>query len=74
MLDLKPGDFVHTLGDVHIYSNHMDQVREQLGREPYPLPTMRLNPDVRSLEAFRFEDFELLDYRHHPVIKAPIAI
>ncbi|MEM1410772.1 MAG: thymidylate synthase [Pseudomonadota bacterium] len=74
VLDLKPGDFVHTLGDAHIYRNHMDQVRTQLSREPYPRPVMRLNPDVRSLWDFRFEDFELIDYRAHPPIKAPIAV
>ena len=65
---------MHTLGDTHIYSNHMEQVREQLGREPFPKPVMRLNPDVRRLEDFRFEDFELIDYRCHPGIRAPIAV
>ena len=74
VLDLAPGDFVHTLGDTHIYSNHMEQVREQLGREPFTKPVMRLNPDVRRLEDFRFEDFELIDYRCHPGIRAPIAV
>ncbi len=71
---LKPGDFVHTLGDAHLYVNHLEQAREQLGREPFPLPTMRLNPDVDSLFDFRFEDFELLDYQCHPHIKAPVAV
>lgn len=71
---LAPGEFVHTLGDAHLYSNHLDQAREQLGREPYPLPTMRINPDVRSLFDFRFEDFELADYRSHAHIKAPVAV
>lgn len=70
----RPGDFVHTLGDAHIYSNHMDQVRVQLGRDPFPLPTMKINPDVDSLWDFRFEDFELLDYRCHDPIRAPIAV
>ena len=74
VLDLAPGDFVHTLGDAHIYSNHHEQVREQLGREPFPLPVMRLNQAVSRLEDFRFEDFELLDYRCHPAIRAPIAV
>jgi thymidylate synthase len=74
VLDLKPGEFVHTLGDAHIYSNHMDQVRTQLSREPYEPPVMRLNPEVRSLWDFRFEDFELIDYRCHSAIKAPIAV
>lgn len=72
--DLEPGDFVHTFGDAHIYSNHVDQVDEQLGREPYPLPTMHLNPERRALEDFVYEDFELRDYRAHPVIRAPIAV
>ncbi len=74
VLDLKPGEFIHTLGDAHIYSNHMDQVRTQLSREPYEPPVMRLNPDVRSLWDFRYEDFELIDYRCHAPIKAPIAV
>ncbi len=74
VLDYQPGDFVHTFGDVHIYSNHFQQVREQLTREPLELPVMRLNPDVRSLWDFRFEDFELLDYQSHPGIRAPIAV
>jgi thymidylate synthase len=74
VLGLQPGDFVHTLGDVHIYHHHRDQVDTQLSREPLPLPTLRLNPAVRSLWDFRFEDVELLDYRHHPAIRAPIAV
>jgi thymidylate synthase len=74
VLDLQPGDFVHTLGDAHIYNNHTNQVRTQLSREPYEPPVMRLNPDVRSLWDFSFEDFELIDYRCHPPIKAPIAV
>lgn len=72
--DLEPGEFIHTLGDAHLYLNHLEQVETQLAREPYPLPRMRLNPEVRDLFAFRFEDFELLDYRCHPHIKAPVAV
>ena len=72
--DLQPGDFVHTFGDLHLYSNHIEQAKLQLTREPRPLPTMRLNPDVRDLFAFRFEDFTLEDYDPHPAIKAPIAV
>jgi len=71
---LKAGDFVHTLGDAHLYSNHLEQVRTQLPREPRSLPTMEINPDVDDLFAFRFEDFELVDYDPHPHIKAPVAV
>lgn len=71
---LQPGDFVHTFGDVHLYSNHEEQARLQLSRAPYPLPTMKLNPDVKDLFDFRYEDFELLGYQCHPAIKAPVAI
>ena len=72
--DLQPGDFVHTLGDAHLYSNHLEQTRLQLSRQPYPLPTMRINPAVKDIFAFRFEDFELCDYQFHPHIKAPVAV
>lgn len=72
--NLRPGDFVHTFGDAHLYLNHLDQVEEQLSRQPYPLPQMKLNPNVSDLLDFRFEDFELLGYQSHPHISAPVAI
>ena len=72
--DLTPGDFVHTFGDLHLYLNHIDQAQEQLGRQCRPLPRMRLNPEVKDIHGFRFEDFELLNYDPHPSIKAPIAV
>jgi len=72
--DLQPGDFVHTFGDVHIYLNHLEQVNTQLSREPLSLPQMKLNPDRRDLFDFRYEDFELVNYECHPVIRAPIAV
>lgn len=71
---LKPGDFVHTLGDAHLYLNHLEQAELQLTRDPYPLPRMVLNPAVTSLFHFRYEDFELVDYQSHPAIKAPVAV
>jgi len=71
---LKPGEFVHTLGDAHLYLNHLEQVHTQLAREPRPLPSMRLNPEKTSLFDFDFEDFELLNYDPHPSIKAPVAV
>ena len=74
VVGLKPGEFVHTFGDVHLYLNHVDQAREQLTREPYPLPKMRINPDVTDLFAFRYEDFELVDYVAHPHIKAEVSV
>lgn len=71
---LEPGDFVHTLGDAHLYLNHLDQAREQLSREPRALPSMRLNPDVTEIDGFRFEDFDLVGYEPHPLIKAKVAV
>lgn len=71
---LEPGEFIHTLGDAHLYSNHLEQARLQLARAPKALPVMRLNPAIHSLFEFRYEDFELLNYDPHPAIKAPVAV
>ena len=71
---LQAGDFIHTLGDAHLYSNHMEQVDEQLCRTPYALPTMKINPAINNIFGFAFDDFELLDYEFHPHIKAPVAV
>ena len=71
---LKPGTFVHTFGDLHLYSNHLEQARLQLSREPRPLPVMKLNPAVKEIHSFRFEDFELVGYDPHPHIKAQVAV
>ena len=71
---LRPGEFVHTFGDAHLYTNHLDQARLQLSREPFPLPRMELSREVGSIFDFRFEDFELMDYRAHPHIKAQVAV
>lgn len=72
--DLEPGEFVHTFGDVHLYSNHMEQAKLQLTRIPYPLPQMKINPSVKNIFGFKFEDFELVNYQSHPHIKAPVAV
>lgn len=72
--DLKAGEFVHTFGDLHLYSNHLDQAREQLKRDPRELPCMRLNPAIKNIHDFQYHDFELIGYNPHPGIKAPIAV
>jgi thymidylate synthase len=72
--NLEPGDFVHTLGDAHLYSNHMEQVALQLSRAPRPLPTMKINPAVQDIFSFKYEDFTLEGYDPHPAIKAPVAV
>jgi len=74
VVGLKPGDFVHTFGDVHIYSNHFEQVKLQLSREPKPLPQIKINPAAKDILNFKFEDFELVGYDPHPAIKAPVAV
>ncbi|NNG20278.1 thymidylate synthase [Naumannella sp. ID2617S] len=72
--DLRPAEFVHTLGDAHLYSNHLEQARTQLTRDPRPLPRLRLNPQVRQIDDFGFDDIEVLDYHPHPGIQAPVAV
>ncbi len=70
----EPGDFVHTLGDAHLYSNHLDQAKLQLTRTPFKLPSLKINPDVKNIDDFRYEDFEILEYEHHPHIKGKVAV
>jgi thymidylate synthase len=72
--DLQPGEFIHTFGDVHIYNNHMDQVKLQLSRDFRPLPTMKINPEVKDIFGFKYEDFELMNYDPHPHIKGEVAV
>ena len=72
--ELKPGVFVHTLGDAHIYLNHLDQVKLQLSREPYPLPEMEINPEVKDIFSFKYEDFKIKNYQYHPTIKGVISV
>ena len=71
---LKPGVFVHTIGDAHLYNNHLEQAKLQVTRKPLPLPNLKLNPEIDNIDNFHFEDIEVLNYQHHPHISAPISI
>jgi thymidylate synthase len=71
---LAPGEFIHTFGDAHLYLNHLEQAREQLSRKPLPLPTLHINPEVKDIFAFRYEDFRLENYQAHPHIRAEVAV
>jgi thymidylate synthase len=73
VVGMEPGDFVHTFGDAHLYSNHFDQIKEQISRQPYPLPTLKLNPKIKNIDDFKYEDFTLDNYQSHPPLKAEIA-
>ncbi|MEO5967053.1 MAG: thymidylate synthase, partial [Ferruginibacter sp.] len=74
VVDMDYGDFIHTFGDAHLYSNHFQQAELQLSRKPFPLPTMKINKEVKSIFNFKYEDFELIDYQSHDAIKAPVAV
>ena len=74
LCDLKPVVFVHTLGDAHLYNNHLEQARLQISREPLPLPSLKINPDVKNIDDFSYDDFIIENYQHHPHIKAPISV
>jgi thymidylate synthase len=71
---LQPGEFIHTLGDTHIYTNHLEQVKEQITRKPFALPQMKINPEVKDINDFRYEDFELVNYEAHPHIKGVVSV
>jgi len=72
--DMEPGEFIHSFGDVHLYKNHFEQAELQLTRKPFPLPQMKIDPEVKNIFDFKFEDFELQNYQSHPSIKAPVAV
>ena len=72
--DMEPGEFIHSFGDVHLYKNHFEQAELQLTRKPFPLPEMKINPEVKDIFNFNYEDFELINYQSHPAIKAPVAV
>lgn len=74
VVDMMPGDFVHTVGDAHIYNNHFEQVDQYLAEEIYPMPTIKLNPEIKEIDDFKFEDIELVGYKCGPIIKAPVAV